>query len=356
MRPNALFSLPFLIACNAGEATTTSPSIEQTPAPSTSTQDTVDFGLPGDLTAGQLWGETTGTTGELLYISTWYPSTDAGQTPTSYGWIGWYNDGTSYSDVAPACDSPRPVMVHSHGNMSLSWEMYWLPEFLATHGWIVVAPDHTGNTAYDYSADHWDLTVRRPQDIQDTFDWLLDQSDDPDHPLAGCVDPDAGYLVSGFSFGGYTAYATAGAQINDASGTETQQIGDDRVTGVVAFAPWDGFGALTDGTSMIEVPVLTLGGQRDATVGTQYLSLHAPIDARPKLLGDFDNAGHLSYTPIYCFVPGDGCGSSFIDQDLFTDLLATTVLSWAEYLRGDDSALDQLPGELDGELTWSIEE
>ena len=38
---------------------------------------------------------------------------------------------------------------------------------------------------------------------------------DASSPLHGCADPAAGYVVTGYSFGGYTAYATAGALVND---------------------------------------------------------------------------------------------------------------------------------------------
>ena len=302
-----------------------------------------DYSVPGDYTAGQHWGEVTGSSGDQLLISSWYPSNVTDGSPTWYGWGTWWNEGESFSDVTAACDEPRPVIVHSHGNLSLSWEMFWLPEFLATHGWIVVAPDHEGNTTYNNTTSFLELYTRRPQDVQDTFNWLLDQSEDPSSILYGCVDPDAGYVVSGYSFGGYTAYATGGGLVDQTGAPASLDLSDERVRGVMAFVPWNANGAMSEGTANITVPVLTIGGRVDATVGTDYIGLHEPVTATPRLLGDFDNVGHLSFCPIYCWYPVDGCGAAYYDQDDFTQLIRTTVLSWIEHNRGRPGALEQIP-------------
>ncbi len=315
-----------------------------------------NYAGPGVWTAGQDWSEITGSRGDTLYVSTWFPSGDVGGDQTYYGWTDWWTEGESYTDVSPACDSPRPVMVHSHGNTSLSWEMFWLPEFLATHGWIVLAPDHAGNTLYDATTSFTELYQRRPRDIQDTYDWLLVESSDPNSEFYGCVDPDDGYFMTGYSFGGYTAYANGGALVNGSQGEPSDDLGDSRVNGIVTFAPWDAYGLLTHGTSEITAPVLTIGGQRDDTVGTQYLELHGHIESTPRLLADFSNVGHYSFTPIYCAGEGDGCGGSYFDQGEFTDLVGTAVIAWAEHTRGVAGALEQIPGDIPGELTWTLVE
>ena len=45
----------------------------------------------------------------------------------------WGFDG-SLTNIAPDCRNHDPSLVHSHGNTSIRWEMFYLPEFLATHG------------------------------------------------------------------------------------------------------------------------------------------------------------------------------------------------------------------------------
>ena len=311
-----------------------------------------DYSQKGSWTPGHLGDEITGSSADTLYIDTWFPSSDSGATHHYYGWPTWGFDGESFTDVSPDCSEPRPVLIHSHGNTSIRWEMFWLPEFMSTHGWIVAAPDHAGNTLYDSSEDFMTLLWRRPQDLRDTFDWLVEESENPASPLFGCVDAEAGYAVSGYSFGGYTAYVTAGALVND-DGQPTYDFSDPRVWAAVTHAPWNAYGALTTGTGAIDVPVLTLGGDYDATVGTQYQNLHSHIESTPRAVGGFATAGHYSWAPIYCSGWGDGCGSGFVDEEDFLPLVQTAVMSMLEHLRGKKGALEQMP-EMADELTWEL--
>ncbi len=307
-----------------------------------------DYGIEGAWTPGILDGVATNQGGRDMDVDVWYPSLDGDGAAHLYGWDSWGFYGSALEEVAPDCAEPRPVMVHSHGNGSIRWEMFWLPEFAATHGWLVVAADHPGNTFVDGSTDYAALLTQRPTDVRAAYDWLLAQVESPEHPLHGCVDPAAGYVVSGYSFGGYTAYVTAGA--STAVGWEG--LVDERVTAVVTYAPWDAH-ALFGGTADIPVPVLTLGGDRDATVGTDYRDLHGSVTALPRVMGAFANAGHYSFTPIYCSSPGDGCGDDFIEAELFTNAVGTAVLAFLGHLRGQEGALEQLP-EVAGELEWEI--
>jgi predicted dienelactone hydrolase len=350
------FSLSILTACKGGLNLEVKDEAAETGADQeTGLEAAEDYTQPGGWTGGQEATEFVGSEGQNLVLNIWYPSAEAGIEPAEYAMSGWKHEGESFAGVAPACDTPRPVMVHSHGNGSLSWEMFYLQEFLSTHGWIIVAPDHDGNTLYNNTIPFSTLYLRRPVDIRDSYDWLLAQSADAESPYFGCVDEADGYVVSGYSFGGYTAYATGGAGVNDSTGQPTVQLGDERVNGIVALAPWNAQGALGSGTEQITVPVLTIGGERDSTVGVQYKTLHRPIESTPRLRGSFPNAGHYSYTPIYCFGDGDGCGSSYFDQDTFIEIMKTSILSWIEHLRGRPGAIEQLPEESE-ELAWKLVE
>jgi predicted dienelactone hydrolase len=313
-----------------------------------------DYSEPGDWTAGTLRSEFGARGGNNLITNVWYPSLEQGNDLRTYGWTGWYNQGEAYTDVAPDCSEPRPVMVHSHGNTSINFEMFYLQEFLASHGWVVAAPDHSGNTLYDYTADFYDLLSRRPHDLQDTFDWLVEQSTDPNSSLYGCVDEDAGYVSSGYSFGGYTAYVNGGALVNDSVGPAFD-YSDPRVWGVITFAPWDAWEYLSSGSSAIQVPVLTIGGEADDTVGTQFKDFYSHLTVTPRAMASFHEAGHFSFTPIYCSVWGNGCGPYYVDQDAFVSFVKTSVLSFSEHLRGRSGALEQLPPE-DGNFIWSYTE
>ena len=355
----ASWILPLIVGCTRGTpAVDSSPDTDadadtaadtDTDADTGDTQPVApDYGTLGPWSAGVLTGLATGSDGTQTPVDVWYPSAETEGAAHRYGWDSWGFVGTALEDVEPACAEARPVMVHSHGNRSIRWEMFWLPEFAATHGWLIVAADHPGNTFVDDTTDYATLLTQRPGDVRAAYDWLVDQAQQPTHPLHGCVDPTAGYVVTGYSFGGYTAYVTAG-------GTPSMgwsELADERVTAVVTYAPWDAH-ALAGGTADIAVPVLSIGGDRDATVGTDYRALHGSVVALPRALGAWANAGHYSFTPIYCSGAGDGCGDGWVATEVFTPAVSAAVLAFLGHLRGEQGAIEQLPA-VEGELTWEL--
>ena len=71
-----------------------------------------------------------------------------------------------------------PVHVYSHGNMGFGGASPFLMRHFASHGWVVVAPDHTGNTFTDHDNSLMpELVFRRPKDIADSVDWLFEFPD-----------------------------------------------------------------------------------------------------------------------------------------------------------------------------------
>ena len=101
-----------------------------------------------------------------------------------------------------------PVMVFSHGNSSLAEQSYYLTEYFASHGWVVIAPNHTHNTVSDSpGAINYHSALTRPQDITAVLDWL--DAVPQDHFLHGRTTDQI--VLSGHSFGGYTTLASAGA-------------------------------------------------------------------------------------------------------------------------------------------------
>ncbi|HND34543.1 MAG TPA: hypothetical protein PLA94_31285, partial [Myxococcota bacterium] len=223
------------------------------------------------------------------------------------------------------------------------------------HGWIVVAPDHTGNTFLDDSGSIEEIAQRRPQDLADAVDWLLSENE-AGGSYEGCVDANDGYAVVGHSFGGYTTYAAAGADV-DWNG-ELTDLSDPRVWAGVAWAPWDVNGAIVEGAATITVPMATLGGTLDDTLTwASQRDLHNALTVAPRVLGEFPTAGHYSFSPVACTLAGlkgDGCGDEFIDLDLFVDLVDTATLSFLARAHGDAAALEQLPDSTD--VIWTVVE
>ncbi|HNH48937.1 MAG TPA: hypothetical protein PKY30_17975, partial [Myxococcota bacterium] len=143
-----------------------------------------------------------------LRLATWYPATGAGGSEPSY-----HRQDLSVPVVvdAPVAEGSFPLALYSHGHMGYAEASSFLAEHLASHGWIVVAPDHSGNTLADGSDRSTEIYYQRPMDLSAILDAL------PSDPLVGAHLADGPALALGHSFGGYTLLALAGAGYDPAN-------------------------------------------------------------------------------------------------------------------------------------------
>jgi predicted dienelactone hydrolase len=204
----------------------------------------------------------------------WYPA-DPGNTggvPTFYNFgflrLGLLSD-VAFENAPPSHDVAFPLIVFSHGHGGVSWQSISLMEHLASHGFVVVAPNHTGDTFADIRNNREDafpkILLERPQDVSFLIDLVLARSQDPLDWLFLKVNP---FLVgvAGHSLGGFTALAMAGGYADPGSGA--QDPPDPRVRAVAGIAPYSVL--LSDAElSAISVPLFLLSGTLDTT---------APID------------------------------------------------------------------------------
>jgi predicted dienelactone hydrolase len=182
-------------------------------------------------------------------------------------------------DDAPVSASEAwPLIVFSHGSGGINIQSIVLMETLASHGFVVAAPNHTGNSTFDGPDDlpYEDPATDRPKDVSFLIDWLLERSADPSDPLYRAIDRKA-IGVSGHSFGGFTALAMA-------AGFEASSFGpvppDTRVRAIVPVsATTSSFS--DEELASIHVPALFLGGTLDTAVPidpntTRAFSLMSP--------------------------------------------------------------------------------
>ena len=353
------------MACGGGDSEGTDPGTDADTGEPVATVDSstpvdsgTDTGTAPMRTAEELatWGAFSVGTDELdidgpegltLTAQIWYPSAAPQGDGETYDNVlaGYATEG-----LPSDCSDIRPVLVFSHGNGGVRWQSPFFTEHLASHGYVVIAIDHLYNTLFDLDLSKLDeLAIRRPADVEAAFDAL------PGIPaVADCVDPSAGYAVAGHSFGGYTALAVAGAEVNDpTAGGAPVFLDDPRVWATIGLAPWDGFGAITDGTHFIEVPTLILTGRRDATTPIlQVRGLWSPLTVEPRYLGIFERAGHYSFSPAACILEtSDGCAPDDIPIDEFTPMVNQASLAFLESVRVDPAYIDLRP-EASAELTW----
>lgn len=212
----------------------------------------------------------------VLSLSLWYPTEDVSGEPARY--LDLLEDEYAFKDASlasPVSSDGFPLHVHSHGHQGFAGSTNFLMRHFASHGWVVAAPDHAGNTLTDHISPRppW-MYVVRSTDISASLDHLaaLDASD----PLAGKLIADR-VLMSGHSFGGYTTLVSAGATFDPVVVDETcqpscapevrelfeQGVRDPRVIAAIPMAAGnrDMFGG--DGWQGIAAPILLMTGDDD---------------------------------------------------------------------------------------------
>lgn len=321
---------------------------------------------PGPHAAATFMTTFTATTGIEETVQVWYPTDEP--SPVLYSYDGLLSD-TAYDNGPPACATPRPVMMFSHGSGGVRYQSTFWTEYLATHGWVVVAPDHEGNTFFDDSEDLMTLAMRRPIDVRDAYDWLLQT--DAGGRLGGCVDPDAGYAMSGHSFGAYTTLVLTGTVIDVADSlafcaendewlcgrladwaaanpdSASVDLTDDRAYVGIPMAP-AGYEILIGGLPDRTTPTLVWGGTRDdlTPVDTQVRPIYADLGGSPVALAILTDAGHYTFSNACDLAPiFDDCEPPFLSEAVAHPIIRTTSLAFLQRQLGSDDAAEFLPPE-----------
>lgn len=141
----------------------------------------------------------------------WFPTNDTtGDTKIRYQGLFADEFGTQ-SGVSPALpQSPcgYPVMAFSHGHIGFAGGIAYMATRFASHGWLIVAPEHVGNTLTDNIDPRPPTTyLTRPQDLSAALD-ALDQLPAGD-PLQRLAATDR-VLAVGHSFGAHTLWSVLG--------------------------------------------------------------------------------------------------------------------------------------------------
>ena len=276
---------------------------------------------------------------------------------------------------------PFPVVVLSPGYAIGSTSYAWLAEHLASHGLVVISPEHEEELN---PAVIWRSTVTRPRDIRTVLGYLADGVE-RGGAFDGLIDRDR-LAVIGHSYGGYTALAAAGGRLDSdafearcraeyaADGPNTwlcdalvphlgemaERAGLDGVPaglwpasaapGVDAIVSMAGDAYLfdEDGLAEISVPVMAIGGTADTdtpyTWGTQPTYEFASSTRKAKV--SLDGAGHMIFTGpcdemrrIMKMVPGGFCSDRHWDRHRAQALIRhfTTAFLLAE-LKDDTAA------------------
>lgn len=201
---------------------------------------------------------------------------------------------------------PSPVVVISHGLGSSPIGFAYLGEHLASHGFAAVVVQHLGSDASRQEALLTGVLssnvnpvdfVDRPLDITYTLDYLESRAQS-DPALAGRMNLQQVGVI-GHSFGGYTALALAGADLNvdriqqDCTRLETNfnaapvlqcladrlpnlnyPLQDSRVKAVFAISPIDSIVLGPESVQRVQVPTMIMGGSNDYVASVVQEQIH----------------------------------------------------------------------------------
>jgi len=256
----------------------------------------------------------------LLYYPAHAPLTTDG---TYEGADGFMAAKYGVMDAEPdLSDAPYPVLVYSHGSGGQKEGQKYLLEYLASHGFVAIAPDHTGNVGPgQVTSDDPQIAVDRPLDIVFVLDQVLARFLTDLDPLAGLGN--AGRVaMAGHSFGGYTTWMITGATpswddiaarcaaqpdaewcaVLDARATLEAALPDPRIQVAVTLAAYgadDYFGPACAGAASVALPLLVVGGTADTwcPYETEAVPCYDQLP-QPKYLLTLTDAGHVGFTDM----------------------------------------------------------
>ncbi len=251
-------------------------------------------------------------------------------------------------------DGQFPVLIFSHGNGGFRHQNVFQVEYLASHGYVVIAADHTGNSAISILPNRVLLynkitrsTPERRDDRPKDVSFLVDQAEKlnktEDHWLAGHLRPqDVGVL--GHSFGGFTSCRV----------TELDSRLKAAMPMTLAYTAFDP----SQDYPGCPVPLFVILAEIDRTVndtGNARSTEYYEKAVGPKYLMNFKKAGHFTFTEMSQINPnwGDGLGVEKDDDgnvtlefsDAFEAQKITNIYSVAffdAYIKNDTAAKEFL--------------
>lgn len=330
--------------------------------------------------------------GKEMTVEVWFPAdTSNDPDPDPYGEIPIILQAHRWVP-ADRRGAPYPVIGFTHGLGGIRFQSASLCEHLASHGFVVVSPDHPGHTLFNYlvgfdSSETGQVILERPADVALSIDHVLGLTAEEAPHLSGMADASRLGIV-GHSFGAINALMIAGADDDlpgltdwceendgnacgyvdriDFDAVGNTDFADSRVVAAVAMSPgaWYAFGPEGGGLADLP-PTMVLGGTKDTTL-TWEREIAPTYDAltRPRYLAEIADAGHYGPFSDMCALLATradcaGADAGFLDPDEGKAIVHPLLTAFLRKYILEDDAMDawlQAPFT-DGfpALTWSAE-
>lgn len=212
---------------------------------------------------------------------------------------------SSTRDLAPA-EGTFPLIAYSHCHSCSRFSSAAIAERLASHGYAVIAPDHTGNTVFDAQRGtvaplNGEFLATRAADIKAVLDEALNATSTVlPAALLGKFDANK-VAMFGHSYGA----ATTGLVL----------ARDARLkAGVAIAAPMENDLLPPAKMAEIKVPAMFLLAREDnsiSEIGNNIIRSNFKKGNPPLFLLEVEDAGHWSFSDIAALTPNlaPGCGS-----------------------------------------------
>lgn len=299
--------------------------------------------------------------GKFLVAELWYPAAPTDAPPDPYPELPLSRE--AHRDVDPdRSGAPYPLVAFSHGYAGIRYQSPFLTEYLAQHGYVVVAVDHVGNTFLDVGdRSELEVLMDRPSDVVASVDEVFARNlDDPQ--LKGLVEGGR-YGMTGHSFGAFTTLAVAGGQVDldgfvswcaehDATfcdsaaslppGSVLPGSPDPRAVVAVPMSPggWYGFGEGGSGLSTLAPSLFWAGADDPITTYDEEIHPAWLAAASPKMEATLAGAGHYIFSDICSLAPffSDECdeGAGWLTTEVGHPPVQALTTAWLDvHLRGD---------------------
>lgn len=247
-----------------------------------------------------------------LLVDVWYPVDPAdvdalGDAPrTSYPLldpIAALESEVAFDDAPVSARPQQTLLVFSHGFGGISKQSIGLMEALASHGFVVASPEHTGNSQFSDGDSFDEAAANRVPDVTFVIDTMLERSRDPDDPFFGRLNGERVGVI-GNSFGAMTAigsvagWAGANPDPRVAAIVPISAVIDGDLQSDERTGPNAGFTEAQLAT--IEVPVMLIGGTEDINVpiGNNEIAFDQLVNAERVFKVDIIGATHTHFANV----------------------------------------------------------